>query len=91
VNHSHTCQPNEAAIYDEAARVAILFAQKTQKDIKLGEEIFICHFAPFFWFVIPIESETYNDRAFVLNPSYFSVEYLYITCFKLDNSCIRLY
>ena len=25
--HSHTCQSNEAAIYDEAARVAILFAQ----------------------------------------------------------------
>jgi len=42
---NHACQPNAAAIYDETARVAILFAQK---DIQVGEEITICYYAPFF-------------------------------------------
>ena len=42
---NHACQPNAATIYDETARVAILFAQK---DIQPGEEISICYYSPFF-------------------------------------------
>jgi len=42
---NHSCQPNAATIYDETARVAILFAQK---DIQPGEEISICYYAGFF-------------------------------------------
>ena len=42
---NHACQPNASAIYDEAARVAILFAQK---NIHPGEEITICYYTPFF-------------------------------------------
>jgi len=42
---NHACQPNTATIYDETARVAILFAVK---DIQPGEEITTCYHAPFF-------------------------------------------
>jgi len=45
---NHSCQPNAAGIYDEMARVAILFAQK---DIQPGEEISICYYSPCFWLV----------------------------------------
>jgi len=48
---NHSCQPNAATIFDETARVAILFSQK---DIQPGEEISICYYASFF-FLIPIE------------------------------------
>ena len=46
---NHSCQPNAAAIYDETACVAILFAQKT---IQPGEEISISYY-PTFLFLIP--------------------------------------
>ena len=42
---NHACQPNAATIFDETARVAILFAQE---DIQPGTEISICYYAPFF-------------------------------------------
>ena len=42
---NHACQPNASTIYDETARVAILFAQK---DIQVGEEITICYYTLFF-------------------------------------------
>jgi len=42
---NHSCKPNAATIYDETARVAILFAQK---DIQPGEVISICLYFPFF-------------------------------------------
>ena len=42
---NHACRPNAATIYDETARVAILFAQQ---DIQPGEEICICYYSPFF-------------------------------------------
>ncbi len=41
----HACQPNAGTIYDETARVAILFAQR---DIQPGEEISICYYSAFF-------------------------------------------
>ena len=44
---NHACQPNASTIYDETARVAILFALK---DIHPGEEITICYYSPFFEF-----------------------------------------
>ena len=42
---NHACQPNASAIYDETARVAILFAQI---NIEPGEEVTICYYTPFF-------------------------------------------
>jgi len=42
---NHSCKPNAATIYDETARVAILFAQK---DIQPGEVISLCLYSPFF-------------------------------------------
>ncbi len=42
---NHACQPNAATIFDETARVAILFAQK---DIQPGEEIAFCYYFTFF-------------------------------------------
>ena len=42
---NHACQPNASTIFDETARVAILFAQK---DIQPGEEITICYYSGFF-------------------------------------------
>ena len=42
---NHSCQPNAATIYDETARVAILFALK---DIQLGEEISISYYSRLF-------------------------------------------
>ena len=42
---NHACQPNASSIYDETARVAILFAQK---NIQPGEEITMCYCTPFF-------------------------------------------
>jgi len=42
---NHACQPNATVIYDEIARVAVLFAHK---DIQLGEEICICYYSCFF-------------------------------------------
>jgi len=42
---NHACQPNAATIYDETARVAILFAQR---DIQPNEQIFTSYYAPFF-------------------------------------------
>jgi len=47
---NHACQPNAAAIHDETASVAILFAQK---DIQPGEEISICYYSPLFMLVQP--------------------------------------
>ncbi len=38
---NHSCHPNAEAIYDEIARVAILFALK---DIQPGEEVSICYY-----------------------------------------------
>ena len=49
---NHSCQPNAGAIYDETARVAILFAQK---DIQPGEEISICYYSPFHSDYVPLE------------------------------------
>jgi len=49
---NHACQPNAAAIYDETANAAILFAQR---DIQPGEEISVCYYFPFFW-LMPNES-----------------------------------
>lgn len=42
---NHACQPNAVTIYDETARVAILFAQK---DIQPGEEISVSYYFQFF-------------------------------------------
>jgi len=42
---NHSCKPNAATIYDETARVAILFALD---NIEPGEEISICYYSPFF-------------------------------------------
>ena len=42
---NHACQPNAEIIFDETARVAVLFAQK---DIQPGEEISICYYGFFF-------------------------------------------
>ncbi len=42
---NHSCQPNAASVYDETARVAILFSQK---DIQPGEEISISYYYPFY-------------------------------------------
>ena len=53
---NHHCQPNAAAIYDETARVAILFAQK---DIHPGEEISICYYSHFYR---PSTSEPITDN-----------------------------
>ncbi len=50
---NHCCQPNADTIYDETARVAILFAQK---DILPGEEISICYYHPFSKF--PVEQRS---------------------------------
>ena len=49
---NHSCQPNAGSIYDETARVAILFAQK---DIQPDEEICICYYSPFHSTYIPPE------------------------------------
>jgi len=49
---NHACQPNAAVIYDETARVAVLFAQK---DIHPGQEICMCYYTPFFS-LLPIPS-----------------------------------
>ena len=50
---NHACKPNAVTIYDETARVAILFAQR---DISPGEEITICYYASFFG-LVPVEQE----------------------------------
>ena len=42
---NHACRPNASSIYDETARVSILYATR---DIQPGEEITTCHFAPFY-------------------------------------------
>ena len=44
---NHSCQPNADTIYDETARVTVLFAIK---DIQPGEEIFIRYYSSFIGF-----------------------------------------
>lgn len=46
---NHLCKPNASPIFDETARVAILFAEK---DIQPGEEISFCYYF-FFFSLIP--------------------------------------
>jgi len=42
---NHACSPNASTIYDETARVAILFSQK---DLQPGEEITLCYYNSFY-------------------------------------------
>ncbi len=39
---NHDCKPNAGYVYDEVARVEIIFAQR---DIQIGEEVCICYYS----------------------------------------------
>jgi len=78
---NHSCQPNAGAIYDETARVAILFAQK---DIQAGEEISICYYASLF-LLTPSSIGMSTEEEFHHCKNQLALEYG-ITC-STDCSC----
>jgi len=84
---NHSCHPNADAIYDEIARVGILFAQE---DIQPGEEICICYYSPFFGLFPGIRVPEVNPECSVeeeLNFAKSSIQSRFgITC-PTDCSC----